>query len=29
MNVHNWKKMTQNRDSRKKAVKQARTLYRL
>ena len=29
MNVHNWKKMTQNRDSWKKAVEQARTLYRL
>ena len=26
MNVHNWKKMTQNRDSWKKAVEQARTL---
>ena len=29
MNVHNWKKMAQNRDSWKKAVEQARTLYRL
>jgi hypothetical protein len=28
MNVHNWKKMAQNRDSWKKAVEQARTLYR-
>ena len=29
INVHNWKKMAQNRDSWKKAVEQARTLYRL
>jgi len=29
MNVHNWKKMEQNRGSWKKAVEQARTLYRL
>ena len=29
MNVHNWKKVAQNRDSWKKAVEQARTLYRL
>jgi hypothetical protein len=29
MNIRNWKKVAQNRDSRKKAVEQARTLYRL
>jgi len=29
INVHNWKKMAQNRDSWKKAFEQARTLYRL
>ena len=29
MNVHNWKKMAQNRDSWKKDNEQARTLYRL
>ena len=29
MNIHNWKKVVQNRDSWKKVVKQARTLYRL
>ena len=29
MNVNNWKKMAQNRDSWKKVVEQARTLYRL
>ena len=29
MNVHNWKKIAQNRESWKKAVVQARTLYRL
>ena len=29
MNVYNWKKIAQNRDSWKKAVEQARTLYRL
>jgi len=29
MNVHNWKKVAQNRDSWKKAVEQARTVYRL
>jgi hypothetical protein len=29
MNIRNWKKVAQNRDSWKKAVKQARTLYRL
>ena len=29
MNVYNWKKMAQNRESWKKAVEQARTLYRL
>jgi hypothetical protein len=29
MNIRNWKKVTQNRDSWKKAVEQARTLYRL
>ena len=29
MNVRNWKKVAQNRDSWKKAVEQARTLYRL
>ena len=29
MNVQNWKKMAQNRDSWKKAVEQARTLYRV
>jgi len=28
-NVRNWKKVVQNRDSRKKVVEQARTLYRL
>jgi hypothetical protein len=28
MNVHNWKKVAQNRDSWKKAVEQATTLYR-
>jgi 5-bromo-4-chloroindolyl phosphate hydrolysis protein len=27
MNICNWKKVAQNRDSWKKAVKQARTLY--
>jgi len=29
MKVHNWKKVVQNRDSWKKVVEQARTLYRL
>jgi hypothetical protein len=29
MNIGNWKKVTQNRDSWKKVVEQARTLYRL
>jgi hypothetical protein len=29
MNVCNWKKVAQNRDSWKKVVEQARTLYRL
>ena len=29
MNVNNWKKMAQNRDSWKKPIEQARTLYRL
>ena len=29
MNVRNWKKIGRNRDSWKKAVEQARTLYRL
>jgi len=29
MNVRNWKKVEQNRDSWKKVVEQARTLYRL
>ena len=29
MNEHIWKKVAQNRDSWKKAVEQARTLYRL
>jgi hypothetical protein len=29
MNIDNWKKVAQNRDSWKKAVEQARTLYRL
>jgi hypothetical protein len=29
MNISNWKKVAQNRDSCKKAVEQARTLYRL
>jgi hypothetical protein len=29
MNVRNWNKVAQNRDSWKKAVEQARTLYRL
>jgi hypothetical protein len=29
MNVRNWKKEAQNRDSWKKAVEQAKTLYRL
>jgi hypothetical protein len=29
MNVHNWKKMAQSRDSWKKADEQARTLHRL
>jgi hypothetical protein len=29
MNVGNWKKEAQNRDSWKKVVEQARTLYRL
>jgi hypothetical protein len=29
MNINNWKKVAQNRDSWKKAVEQARTLYRL
>jgi hypothetical protein len=28
-NISNWKKVAQNRDSWKKAVEQARTLYRL
>jgi hypothetical protein len=28
-NTRNWKKVTQNRDSWKKVVEQARTLYRL
>jgi len=28
INVHNWKKVAQNRDSWKKVVEQARTLYR-
>jgi len=28
MNVRNWKKVAQNRDSWKKVVEQARTLYR-
>jgi len=28
-NVRNWKKVAQNRDSWKKVVEQARTLYRL
>ena len=28
-NVRNWKKAAQNRDSWKKLVEQARTLYRL
>jgi len=27
MNVRKWKKMAQNRDSQKKAVEQARSLY--
>jgi hypothetical protein len=27
MNVRNWKKVAQNRDSWKKVVEQARTLY--
>jgi hypothetical protein len=29
MNARNWKKVVQNRDSWKKVVEQARTLYRL
>jgi len=29
INVRNWKKVAQNRDSWKKVVEQARTLYRL
>jgi hypothetical protein len=29
MNMGNWKKVAQKRDSWKKAVEQARTLYRL
>ena len=29
MNVRNWKKVAQDRDSWKKAVEQARTLHRL
>jgi hypothetical protein len=29
MNINSWKKVAQNRDSWKKAVEQARTLYRL
>ena len=29
MNIRNWKKVTQNRDSWKKVVEQARTSYRL
>jgi hypothetical protein len=29
MNISNWKKVAQNRDSWKKAVEQAGTLYRL
>jgi len=29
MNVRNWKKVEQNRDSWKKVVEQARTVYRL
>ena len=29
MNVRNWKKVTQNRDSGKKVVEQGRPLYRL
>jgi len=29
INVRNWKKVVQNRDSWKKVVEQARTLYRL
>jgi len=29
INIRNWKKVAQNRDSWKKVVKQVRTLYRL
>jgi len=29
MNVHNWKKVAQDRDSWKKRVEQARTVHRL
>jgi hypothetical protein len=29
MNINNWKKVAQNRDSWKKVVEQARTLHRL
>jgi hypothetical protein len=29
VNISNWKKVAQNRDSWKKVVEQARTLYRL
>jgi len=29
INVNNWKKAAQNRDSWKKVVEQARTVYRL
>jgi len=29
INISNWKKIAQNRDSSKKVVEQARTLYRL
>ena len=29
ININNWKKVAQNRDSWKKVVEQARTLYRL
>ena len=29
INIRNWKKVAQNRDSWKKLIEQARTLYRL
>ena len=29
INIHNWKKVAQNKDSWKRAIDQPRTLYRL